>query len=333
MPDKPVTGYYPTPARGGSARKILLKYRHNAYIEEIYKNYFKPMNLSLHLHPRNPMAVQTVREMLVIAGELGIHIHLSKRVLSAFQDDADRKSVTVHETDRATMEAGDAVAAVGGDGTMLSAAGLARPIQRPLLGINSGKLGFLANIQRQDLSVALHDVASGNYELDTRNFIEAEFSNGEIHYALNEFVFSRHGSVSMITLSAEYDGEFINRYWADGVIVSSPTGSTAYNLSTGGPIVVPQTDVMVLTPISPHTLTTRPLVLPCEKDLTIRVDPADQKVLFSGDGNNHDLPAVSPEVKIRKSASIMQLIKLSGQSYFETLRNKLMWGADVRELK
>lgn len=289
------------------------------------------MNLSLYLHPRNSKALQTVRELLLIAGDMNINIHLSSRVFPALPEQADRDSSFLHDTDEAAMKAGDIVAAIGGDGTMLSAAELARSIRRPLLGINSGRLGFLANTQRQDIESALHDVISGNYHLDTRHFIEAAFCNGEIHYALNEFVFSRQGSVSMITLSAEYDGEFINRYWADGIIVSSPTGSTAYNLSTGGPIVVPQTDVIVLTPISPHTLTTRPLVLPSAKDLTIKVEPADQKVLFSGDGKNHDLPADSPEVNIRKSASIIQLIQLSGQSYFETLRNKLMWGADMRD--
>ncbi len=289
------------------------------------------MNLSLLINPGNPSAVSAIREFMTLAGNMGFTLHINRHTYNQFPGDACPSHLHLHDTDHETLIQGEITVAVGGDGTILRAADLVRTVGHPLLGINSGKLGFLANIQRQSMETALQAIKNGTYELDKRNFIQAEFSNGEIHYALNEFVFSRKGTVSMITLTAEYDGAFINRYWADGIIVSSPTGSTAYNLSTGGPIVVPQTHVMVLTPISPHTLTTRPLVLPSQKSLTIKVEPIDQEVLFSGDGNNHELPGQSPVVNIRQSDQDIQLIKLSGQSYFETLRSKLMWGADVRD--
>ncbi|MEX0681740.1 MAG: NAD(+)/NADH kinase [Balneolales bacterium] len=289
------------------------------------------MHLALLLNPDNSMAIQTVRELLPFAEQSGVTLHIHQQVFSQIQSDPIPEFIYLHESDREAMTEAGITIAIGGDGTMLRAAHIVRSLRKPLLGINSGKLGFLANTQRQNMKSALQNVLAGNYDLDKRFFIEAEFSDGQMLYALNEFAFSRKGSVSMITLTAEYDGAFINKYWADGVIVSSPTGSTAYNLSTGGPIVVPQTSVIVLTPISPHTLTTRPLVLPSEKNLTIKVEPIDQEVLFSGDGKVYDLPAHSPEVNIRQSDHFIQLIKLSGQSYFETLRNKLMWGADMRE--
>lgn len=288
------------------------------------------MNLALLLNPGNEIAVQTVRDIVSIAESMGFTLHASDKVCAALPK-SDVSTITCHPSDSDTMEAGEVTVAIGGDGTILKSASIARIIPRPLLGINSGKLGFLANIQRQNMESALRDVKEGSIQLDKRYFIEAEFSNGKICHALNEFVFSRKDTPSMITLTAEYDGEFINRYWADGIIVSSPTGSTAYNLSTGGPIVYPQTEVIVLTPINPHTLTTRPLVLPSQKNVTIKVEPLDQEVLFSGDGKNYALPENSPVVNIRQSDQFIELIKLSGQSYFETLRNKLMWGADMRD--
>ncbi len=290
------------------------------------------MNLALLLNPGNEIAIQTALDIVTLAEPLGITLHASERVCTTLPEPAASRIIS-HSSDSDTMSAGKITVAIGGDGTILKAASIARTIQRPLLGINSGKLGFLANIQRQNIEAALRDVLKGSFQLDKRYFIEATFNNGGICYALNEFVFSRKDTLSMITLTAEYDGELINRYWADGIIVSGPTGSTAYNLSTGGPIVFPQTDVIVLTPINPHTLTTRPLVLPSRKNLTIKVEPIDQEVLFSGDGKNYILPTKLPVVNIRQSEQFIKLIKLSGQSYFETLRNKLMWGADMREIR
>ncbi len=289
------------------------------------------MHLSLLFKPNNTLAIQGARELFYLAGTMGITLHISKRLDNELPDRSQNAAVHVHESDLHAIKKGEITVAIGGDGTILKTAHIARTAQRPLLGINSGRLGFLATIQLQHMQTALHDVIAGNFDLDQRSLIEAEFSNGDTQYALNEFVFSRKGSVSMITLTAEYDGAFINRYWADGIIVSTPTGSTAYNLSTGGPIVVPQTDVFVLTPISPHSLTTRPLILSSKKNLAIKVEPDDQEVLFSGDGIIYDLPQSSPSVTIRRSDNYIQLIQIRGQSYFETLRTKLMWGRDIRD--
>lgn len=225
----------------------------------------------------------------------------------------------------------DVVISVGGDGTMLRAAKLVVGKNKPILGINSGRLGFLANIPQDTIEHALEDTAAGNYAVDKRFMLEATTSDNIKHYALNEFLFAKSGG-GMVTVSAFLERNLINRYWCDGIIVASPTGSTAYNLSSGGPIIMPTTNVMVLNPINPHTLTTRPLVLPADKILTILPESPKSDVLFSKDGENCEITGDSLEVKIHRTDFTIDLIKLPEQTYFDTLRNKLMWGRDVREI-
>ncbi|MGB0347369.1 MAG: NAD(+)/NADH kinase, partial [Balneolaceae bacterium] len=157
--------------------------------------------------------------------------------------------------------------------------------------------------------------------------------SGNEFYALNEFLFTRTDTTSMINISAEYNGNPINTYWADGLLVASPTGSTAYNLSSGGPIVAPGSGVIVLTPINPHTLTSRPLVVSAEKGLIIKVEEQPSSILFSFDGVVKEIEKLPFEVEIRTSKIAFPLIQLPGQNYFDTLRKKLMWGQDSRRSK
>ncbi len=228
------------------------------------------------------------------------------------------------------IQKSDVIIAIGGDGTMLHTAHLVKKRGTPVLGINTGKLGFMANIQPEKIEDALWLISKKKYRLDKRYMLKANTSEGRIYYALNEFLFSKKDSSSMITLEVHYDGQLINHYWADGLIVSSPTGSTAYNLSAGGPIVQPSTPVLVVTPINPHTLTTRPLVLPSDKILTVKGSETTEKILFSYDGiilpHNSKL-----DVEIIQSEFSVNLVQLPDQNYFETLRNKLMWGLDKRK--
>ncbi len=228
------------------------------------------------------------------------------------------------------IQKSDVIIAIGGDGTMLHTAHLVKKRGTPVLGINTGKLGFMANIQPEKIEDALWLISKKKYKLDKRYMLKANTSEGRIYYALNEFLFSKKDSSSMITLEVHYDGQLINHYWADGLIVSSPTGSTAYNLSAGGPIVQPSTPVLVVTPINPHTLTTRPLVLPSDKILTVKGSETTEKILFSYDGiilpHNSKL-----DVEIIQSEFSVNLVQLPDQNYFETLRNKLMWGLDKRK--
>ena len=233
-------------------------------------------------------------------------------------------------SDKESVEKSDLVITVGGDGTILMAAQLVKGLDRPILGIHSGKLGFLANIQEPFIREALDSLLSGSYQIDQRRLLKAELPDGTSFEALNDFLFTKKDIVSMIRLRASYDGQFINEYWSDGLIVASPTGSTAYSLSSGGPIVYPGTDVMVLTPINPHTLTTRPLVLPYDRPLVIEIEETPAKILFSYDGFTETRTFPSLHFSIQKSEHSIQLIRLPHQEYFETLRSKLMWGADLR---
>jgi NAD+ kinase len=226
----------------------------------------------------------------------------------------------------------DVIIGIGGDGTMLHAARLIGNSNKPILGVNSGRLGFLATLQQNGITEALQNIASGNYELEQRSLLTSVDSSGNCYHALNEFVFSKRENPAMIVVEAWYDGQFINRYWADGLIIATPTGSTAYNLSSNGPIVSPIADVMILTPICPHTLTIRPLVIPADRELKIRVVSQPHEVLFSYDGQVFEIAEYPFEVRIIRSGFSVNMIQLPGHSYFDTLRTKLMWGKDYREI-
>ena len=259
------------------------------------------------------------------------HVLLSKAVAKLAGLEQERsKFLIITVDDDSVIHGSDVIISVGGDGTLLRTARLVVGANKPILGINVGRLGFLANIPNDKIDHALEQIATGNFEIDKRSLLEAHLPDGSVDFALNEFLFSKGSKTSMIMLDAYYDGMFINRYWSDGLIVASPTGSTAYNMSAGGPIVMPGTDVMVLNPINPHTLTTRPLILPSDKELSIVSQASDKEVIFSKDGEISDISGSELVVKIRRSEFTVDLIKLPGQTYFDTLRAKLMWGMDLR---
>lgn len=234
------------------------------------------------------------------------------------------------DSDETAIKQSDIVVVIGGDGTILYTARISSRSAKPILGVNAGRLGFMTDTKAEELNNALDAVKSGNYTIDKRHFLKAVDNNDNEFFALNEFLFTRKDSTSMINITAEYDGSLINTYWADGLIVSSSTGSTAYNLSSGGPIVVPGSGVMLVTPINPHTLTTRPLVVRSDKILKVKVEKQESDVSFSYDGVNCRIETLPLEVEITTSDLAFNLIKLPGQNYFETLRNKLMWGKDSR---
>lgn len=256
---------------------------------------------------------------------------ISKAVADLSEQNYNRSThLVIKSVDEEVIPDADVIISVGGDGTLLRTARFVVGANKPILGINVGRLGFLANVPNDKIDDALEQIASGNFEIDKRSLLEARLPDGSTDFALNEFLFSKGSKTSMIKLEAYYDGMFINRYWSDGLIVASPTGSTAYNMSAGGPIVMPGTDVMVLNPINPHTLTTRPLILPSDKELSIVSQASDKEVIFSKDGEISDITEPEFVVKIRRSEHTIDLIKLPGQTYFDTLRAKLMWGMDLR---
>lgn len=275
-------------------------------------------------------AIYTSLQKLVVWAEAHAHtVHISAEVA---QHMSERSAVvSIFGSEAEAIAHSDVVVAVGGDGTMLRAAKAVLNADIPILGVNSGRLGFLANIPQERLVEALDELAAGNFHKDERFLLEARVNGSEPFYALNEFVFSKKGSTSMITLAVYYDGKLVNTYWADGIMVSTPTGSTAYNLSSGGPIVMPESRVILLTPINPHTLTTRALVLPDDRPIEIRPVSESEDILFSNDGENRGFSERVAHIVVSRTRFSVSLIQLPDQNYFETLRKKLMWGADIRE--
>lgn len=221
---------------------------------------------------------------------------------------------------------------VGGDGTILSAIPLIRENTIPILGINTGRLGFLTSIAPAEFGDVLREIMNGKYVSEERALLEVEpITHGEpeISLALNEISVLKKDSSSMITIHAEVDGQFLNTYWADGLIVATATGSTAYSLSCGGPIVEPGSGNFIITPIAPHNLNVRPLVIPDNRTITLSFNSRSQDLMVAVDSSSRIIPH-DAKIKIYKSQKKIRLLRLNDYNYFETLRKKLNWGLDQR---
>lgn len=288
------------------------------------------MNFSIIAHPDKYKVQSSLKTVLNWCKSNGSKAFATAALCKPFTGFPEDVLFPVDSEEEAVAHS-DCVIAIGGDGTLLYTAQLTKERDIHVLGINSGRLGFMANIQLDQIEMALSAVVNHKYRVDERAMLQADINGNQTFHALNELLFTKKDTTSLITLTASYDDVFINRYWADGLIVATPTGSTAYNLSTGGPIVMPGTPVMVLTPINPHTLTTRPLVLPSDKVLTVEVEEDPGHMLFSNDGKITNVESEKIIVKVKKSDYSVKLIQLEGQNYFDTLRNKLMWGLDNRK--
>ncbi|WP_291855637.1 NAD kinase [Marinilabilia sp.] len=226
----------------------------------------------------------------------------------------------------------DMLFSIGGDGTFLEAVTFVRDSGIPIVGINSGRLGFLADISRDELPAALEEIEQGRYKVKELSLLQVTSPVdliGDFNFALNEFAVHKQDSSSMITIHTYLDDEYLNSYWADGLIVSTPTGSTAYSLSVGGPIMHPASQGIIITPIAPHNLTVRPLVVPDNMELTLKVEGRGGKFLASLDSRSVVVEE-GTELRIKKAGFPIRIVERTDQSFYSTLRNKLMWGADRR---
>jgi NAD+ kinase len=225
----------------------------------------------------------------------------------------------------------DFLLSIGGDGTFLESVSFVRKSGIPIIGINSGRLGFLANISKESLAESIDAIFRKEFTLEKRSLIELKNPHGdfaEFPYALNEFAVQKIGT-GMISVEVSMDGKHINTYWADGIIVSTPTGSTGYSMSVGGPIVIPGSQNFILSPIAPHNLTVRPLVIPDDHELQIRVSERHAEYWVSMDYVSERYASHDPLI-LKKADFFIKILKLNNIDYFETLRSKLMWGADRR---
>lgn len=234
--------------------------------------------------------------------------------------------------DKEIYEKADIIISIGGDGTMLATAYNAQFYDKPVLGINIGKLGFLVETDISQMDKVIHLLKEENFQIDERTVITGvpDGHTSEKLYAINDIVIDKGGWPKMIELTIWVDDEYVTTFSADGLIVATPIGSTGYSISVGGPIVSPMSDVITLSPISPHSLTVRPLVLPSNQSILIKADSPFKDIKVNCDGQRSYSFPPPMEIKIRKSERPLKLIHTSLTTYFETLRNKLMWGIDLR---
>lgn len=221
---------------------------------------------------------------------------------------------------------------LGGDGTFLKSFLVAKNGSIPLVGINSGRLGFLSDISRDEIDSAVSDILAGDILIDERTVLELEIVSKKqsvFQYALNEIAVTKLDSSSMINIHTYMNDEFLNTYWADGLIIATPTGSTAYSLSVGGPILTPDSENFVISPIAPHNLTVRPMVVPDHHSITLKVEGRGLHFLASIDSKSEPI-YFTESLLIRKAPFKVKTIRLKDHSFFSTLRNKLMWGVDKR---
>lgn len=263
--------------------------------------------------------------------ELKISYVVDRRIAALLPPNAGTRSDITCGTVEECATGTDILVAFGGDGTILSAARAVGRRETPILGVNLGKLGFLAELAPDEVEAAMADIAAGNYIVEERLLLEAVSPSLERPLtAVNDIVIDKSRSPRIIELETYIDGEFAVSYRGDGLIISTPTGSTAYALSNGGPIVTPTSSVLGITPISPHTLSGRPIVVPDSSTIKVFVQEMNDEVKLSADGQIESSFTPPFEVSIRRAQHKLRLVKLAGRSYFGVLRAKLHWGIDPR---
>jgi NAD+ kinase len=230
----------------------------------------------------------------------------------------------------------DFVISIGGDGTILMCLEFIRHLEIPIIGVNTGRLGFLASVPTDEACAMLDELEKNRYSIDARTVLQLESNKpnmfGGVKYALNDFVLHKKDSSSMITIHTFINGEFLNSYWSDGLIISTPTGSTGYNLSCGGPILYPSSASFVITPIAPHNLNVRPIIISDNNVISFEIEGRSTSFLATLDSRSETIEA-NTQLAVRKADFKVNLIRLNNENYLQTLREKLMWGYDNRNFR
>jgi len=255
---------------------------------------------------------------------------------SSFYKQVIERGVALDSSAIYTPESGldqfDFVISIGGDGTLLETVTHVGKSEIPILGVNTGRLGFLATTNKALISEALESIENNQFAIDTRMLLKVDSSESifdDLNYGLNEVTVLKQDTSSMITVHSYINGEFLNSYWADGLIIATPTGSTGYSLSCGGPVVMPHSNNLILTPVSPHNLNVRPLVVSDSCTISLEVESRSGYFMVSLDSRSRTIKS-GLKLQIRKEGFSAKLIKFDGYSFVNTLRKKLNWGLDVR---
>ncbi len=262
---------------------------------------------------------------------------LDKKSVTYLIEDELAKVLKLPENSTKSRELGkksDLIIAFGGDGTLLSVAKQNRFSNTPILGVNAGHLGFLTEIPPENLSERINDLLAGNYDVENRNMIEAAINgnNESLYYAVNDIVIDKGGFPRSLKASLSIENEFCHLYSSDGIIISTATGSTAYSLSAGGPIIYPTNENILITPICPHTLSARPMIIPESFHIEIEIVSGPEEVFLNADGRPAASLVIGDKISIRRSKFSLNLVHFKGHSFFRVLRTKLDWGtqADIK---
>lgn len=276
-----------------------------------------------------------IRDIFVFFNSKNIEMVIEANFLKIlYEKELVKKEYKTFNSSKELDKSFDLMLSIGGDGTILRAATLVRNSGIPILGINAGRLGFLASVQKEDISTFLQMVVDKNYKISKRTLLKATvFPRNkdlmEINFAMNEISVSRKDTTSMITIETHLDGELLTSYWADGLIIATPTGSTGYSLSCGGPILTPEVKSLVITPIAPHNLNARPLVIPDNTEIKLRVTGREEQYLVSMDSRIASVGNDSV-ITIKKCNFQINMVEIPNETFFKTLRSKLLWGEDKR---
>lgn len=286
--------------------------------------------VGLFANTTKPNAVKWAEIAVRMLQAAGVECCAEPHVVEQFSSPSARaiRAITVEEFDRFA----DVIISFGGDGTMLTAARLFLNSNIPIMGVNFGKLGFLAEFDANEMEATLSSILTGEYIIEDRAMAEVVVG-GETLYALNDFVIQRKNFARMITVRAYVDGNLIADYRADGLIVSTPTGSTAYSLSCGGPIIAPSCSVFCITPVSPHSLTLRPLVVPDTSEISVEIISEAHDIQLVADGQVTRPVKDGEQIVIRRSAEEVKLVRQANSSYYDLLKQKLLWSANAAEGK
>lgn len=277
-------------------------------------------------------SLQYIVDLLKLLSEKSCDVIIYDKVYKLVKDDLKNNFDTFDSTESLAPNTNYMIS-VGGDGTMLQAASIIRDSKIPIIGINTGRLGFLATVQKEEIATAIEQVFEGSFRINKRSLLEVSSyiknTISDTFYALNEISVSRKNTTTMITIDTYLDDEFLNTYWADGLIISTPTGSTGYSLSCNGPIVTPQVKALVITPIAPHNLSIRPLVIRDSTNIKLRVSSREEYFLLAMDSRVESIHT-NTELCVKKADFQLYMIELNDKSFLKTLREKLLWGKDTR---
>lgn len=266
------------------------------------------------------------------AREIAISIRefLQRQSITVVAEDEEAHSIGADPLSGISEDQVDFSISLGGDGTILRLIHRHPKLQAPILAINLGSLGFMADIPIDEIFSSLKNVLEKNYQIESRLVIDGRTSTGKSSFAANEIVIHRAGNPSLIDLAIYVNNRYLNTFSADGVIISTPSGSTAYSLSAGGPIVTPELNALVLTPINPHTISNRPIVLPPDKVLRVEYTSAHTPVEISYDGFPYYTIATGETLTVTRSERLFRLVNMPGHDYYATLRTKLGWSGKLR---